>query len=509
MAISTAISTALKTRAVGYQILDQVFNPQSANLPMRIAMLGEPNTANEATLDTTPHQITSLKDACDRYGYGSPIYQMARILLPINGGGVGSIPVVVYPQEYANDSTASVIELGVTVVSTVTKTKTHYLKVNGRNNIDGKFFSYTVVEGENTAAVVARIVDCISNVLASPVTATADTGKAVITTKWKGLTSAGVNIEVDTDGDAAGIVYAVTATTVGAGTPSISDALTAFGNEWNTLVINPYGSGVLATLEAANGTPSSLTGKYSSTIFKPFMAFFGSIEDDKDDLVAITNASARKDQVTNVLCPAPLSKGLPMEAAANMVTIVATVANDNPQIGVGGKSYPDMPIPADGIIGDMADLVNRNFLVEKGCSTVLIENGKYTVQDCVNTYDPDGQANPKFMYVRDLIIDWNIGYNWKIIVIRDIQDKALVSNDSAVRVGNTISPKAVKALLIGLITDSASLAWINDKQFSINSIQVGINAQNATRLDIAFKYKRTSTANQVSTDAAVDFTYNL
>jgi len=165
MAISTAISSSLKTRAVGYQILDQVFNQQSANLPMRIAMLGEPNTANEATLDTTPYQITSLKDAGDRYGYGSPIYQMARILLPISGGGVGAIPVVVYPQEFPEGATASAIELGVTVASTVTKTKTHFLKINGRNNIDGKFFSYTVVEGENTAAVVARIVDCVNNVL--------------------------------------------------------------------------------------------------------------------------------------------------------------------------------------------------------------------------------------------------------------------------------------------------------------------------------------------------------
>ena len=509
MSISTAISNALKTRAVGYQILDQVFNPQSANLPMRIALLGEPNTANEATLDTAPYQITSAKDAGDRYGYGSPIYQMARILLPITGGGVGAIPVVVYPQEFPVGATASVIELGVTVASTVTKNKTHFLKINGRTNIDGKYFSYSVVAGENTAAVVAKIVDCVNNVLASPVTPASGTGKVTFTTKWEGLTSAGVNIEVDTDGDSAGIVYAVTATTVGAGTPSISNALTAFGNVWNTLVLNPYGSDVLAELETVNGTPSSLTGKYSSTTFKPYMALMGSVEDDKDELATITNASARKDQVTNVLCPAPLSKGLPMEAAANMAVLIATVANDNPQIGVGGKSYPDMPIPSDGVIGDMADLLNRNFLVQKGCSTVLLENGKYTVQDCVNTYAPDGVVNPKFMYVRDLIIDWNIGYNWKIIVIRDIQDKALVSNDSAVRVGETISPKAVKALLIGLITESNELALVNDKQFSINSIQVGINSQNPTRLDIAFKYKRTSTANQVSTDAAVDFTYNL
>jgi hypothetical protein len=118
-------------------------------------------------------------------------------------------------------------------------------------------------------------------------------------------------------------------------------------------------------------------------------------------------------------------------------------------------------------------------------------------------------VNPKFRYVRDLIIDWNIGYNWKIICIRDIQDKTIVANNAPVTVLNTISPKQVKALLIGLINDAISFAFINDAAFSTASILVGINGTNPVRLDNSFKYKRTSTANQVSTDSAVDFTNSL
>jgi len=510
MAISTALSPSLKTRAVGYQILDKTFSSRTTSLPMRVALLGEPNTANVATLDTAPFSPLNAKEVGDKYGYGSPLYQMARILLPIYGGGLGSVPLVIYPQTPDVSATETEIVLGITVATTVSKTMTHSLKINGRDNIDGKRFDYTVTVGDNTAAVVAAVTDCINNVLAAPCSAVAGTGEVTVTSKWKGLTSAALDIEFITYGDSAGIVYAETSRTDGTTTPSITDAITAFGNEWNTIVINPYSvSTVLTELETANGTPESISGKYTTTVFKPFVALFGSTEDDKDDLVTITNAAARKTQVTNVLCPAPLSKGFDFEAAANMCALAAVVANDAPHLGVGGRSYPDMPIPSDGVIGDMADINARNFCVQRGCSTVLLENDKYTVQDLVTTYAPDGEANPKFQFVRDIIVDWNIGYNWKIIMIRDIQDKALVSDSTPRRVDGTIAPKQVKALLIGLIKESEANALINDAQFSIDSIQIGINESTPTRLDVAFKYKRTSTANQVSTDAAVDFSYNL
>jgi len=270
---STAISTSIESRAVGYQILNRTFDIRTSNLPMRIALLGEPNTANEATLDTAPFLPLNAQEVGAKYGYGSPLYQMARILLPVYGGGIGSIPLVVYPQAFPAGATATEIVLGIAVATTVTKTVTHSLKINGRDNIDGIRFDYTVTLGENTAAVVAKVTDCINAVLTAPCTAVGGTGISTVTSKWEGLTSAGLSIEFVTYGESAGIVYSETSRTNGTGTPLITSAITAFGNEWNTLVINPYGSAALTELETANGTPSSVTGKYATTTFKPFMAF--------------------------------------------------------------------------------------------------------------------------------------------------------------------------------------------------------------------------------------------
>ena len=96
--MSFAVGSELISRVVGYKITKGNFQESSPNLPQRIAILGEANTANQANLDLIGKQITSAKQAGDLYGYGSPIYQMARILLPLQSDGVGGIPVIVYPQ---------------------------------------------------------------------------------------------------------------------------------------------------------------------------------------------------------------------------------------------------------------------------------------------------------------------------------------------------------------------------------------------------------------------------
>ena len=50
-------------------------------------------------------------------------------------------------------------------------------------------------------------------------------------------------------------------------------------------------------------------------------------------------------------------------------------------------------------------------------------------------------------------------------------------------------------------------ALIVDADFSKESAQVGINQQNPARLDIFFRYKRSSTAHIVSSDVEVDFNF--
>ena len=506
--ISTAIDISIASRAVGYNLKNENFNPSTPYLPQRIAVIGEANTANQATLDDTPYEATTAKEVGDRYGYGSPLHQIARILKPIYGGGV-SCPVVFYPQASDIAATARIYKLGVAVATSVTESATHYVVINGRDNIDGIPYAINLVAGDTQSTVTAKIIAAVNAVLSAPVVSSLSTLDVDFTTKWKGLTASNLDIRIDTNGTPAGVVYSQVSNTGGTGVVSLYYLMQDFGENWNTIIVNPY-SDQLANLETYNGTIGATvpSGRYLSTVWKPFIALFGNTASTKSALVAITDATARKSQVTNVLCPAPNSEAYPWEAAANAAVLCATVAGSTPHLGIAGKSYPDMPVPTDEIIDEMASLDDRNYLMQHGCSTVTITNGKYTIQDFITTYHPDGDVVPKFKFVRDLIDDWNCAYKWKLIMIRDIQDKTITSDAIPVRVDNTISPKQIKSLLIGHIQDCAQLALITDTQFSIASITVGVNGTAPFRLDISFRYKRTSTANQVSTDAAVDFSYS-
>ena len=510
MTISTAVDLTRVSRVVGYKLKNARFDVTTPYLPQRIDVFAEANTANQSTLDNDPFEFINASEVGEKAGYGSPAYQIARIIRPITGNILGGIPTVMHLIDSDGGATEGVYKLGIAVATSVTANATHKVVINGRDNIDGQSFAYNVVVGDSAADVRSKIIDAINAVLGSPVTAAENVTDIDLTSKWGGAT-ADLTVRIDTGDVAAGIVYSEVSNTAGTGTVDISGALANIGENWSTILVNQFGPAQFSALETWNGVPDpdNPTGRYISTIFKPLIALFGEVDPDKADIITITDAAARKDQVTNVLCPAPNSEGFKWEAAANMAAIWAPIAQNIPHTNIGGKSYLDMPIPEDEDIGDFSDYDARDYMAKRGASTVNLVNGKYTVQDFVTTYHPDSEPVPKFRYVRDLNIDWNMGYKWILIMLNDIQDKAIVSGDIPVRVGDTISPKQVKQLIISHVQQAEAEALIIDADFSIDSIQVGVNQSNPARLDIFFRYKRSSTANIVSTDVEVDFAYTI
>jgi len=220
-----------------------------------------------------------------------------------------------------------------------------------------------------TATVIAgKIKDVINGVTNAPCTASNTLGVLTITSKWEGATSAELNISFNLGTKPAGISYSETDSTDGAGVVSLAATLALFGDDWNTIVINTYGEAQFAALEAFNGLPNDTapSGRYSGLIFKPFVAYAGSVLSDKDDLSLITDDADRIAQVTNALCVAPNSKGFSYEAAANVAYLAAIVYQNQPHLDISNMSYPDMPIPSDGNIGDMRDYTNRDFLLKNG-----------------------------------------------------------------------------------------------------------------------------------------------
>ncbi len=499
---SIAVTLDRISQVVGYVIKKGNFNETSPNLPQRIAILAEANHANQATLVLTPQQITTAQQAAQLFGDGSPAHVIARILFPFSGDGIGGIPVYVYPQAEAPGSTAKIARILPTGVAT--GNATHYVKIAGRDGMDAQFYAINIVAGDTTGTIVQKIEDAVNAVYGSPMTGDSDAYEAILTSNWFGKTANDLVVSMDTNNSAVGITYSVSYPQAGSGTPSIAGALAQFANEWNTIVINSYGteSTIMSALEQFNGIPDTTTptGRYAGIVMKPFIALTGSTVDDPSSIT-----DTRLNDVTIAICPAPLSSGLPMEAAANMAVLYALQAQNSPHLDVANQSYPDMPTPA--AIGSMATYTNRDAIVKKGCSTVNLVAGKYQVQDFVTTYHPVGENPPQFRYCRNLNIDFNIRYGYYLLEQINVVGHALAADDDIVVADNVIKPKEWKGIIDEYAVDLTQRALIVQASFTQDSITVNIGTSNPDRMETFFRYKRSGFARILSTTGEAGFNF--
>lgn len=501
--MSDAVGSERISRVVGYKIEKGDFSTTTPNLPRKIAIFAEGNTANQSDFDDTPKVITSAAQAGRLYGFGSPIYTIMRILRPVFGGGIGGIPTVVFPQMEAVGATNK--QVSITPVGTADGNGTHYVVIAGRDNIDSEFYAIPILKGDSNAEISAKISDAINAVLPCPASATSTDYEALLTTKWKGATADGMSVSVDVGDNDFGITYTVNTEQNGAGTPSIADSLDLVGNEWYTEYINSYGTNeqIMASFMAFIGKPDpeTPTGKFTSIIMKPGVVITGSVAEDPSDIT-----DEFLDDVAIAIAPAPLSDGFPMEAAANMCLLYSRKAQDNPHQDVGGSYYPDMPTPDS--IGLMSDYDERDRIVKKGCSTVDLVAGKYLIEDFVTTYHPLGETPPQFRYVRDLYsIDLNVYFGYYLKEQLYVVDHVIANDFDIVSATKVIQPKQWKQIIDAYAADLADRAIIADKKFMQDSIVAVISTSNPNRINTTFRYKRTGVARISSTTATAGFNF--
>ena len=501
---SNAVGSERISAVVGYKITKGNFSESTPNLPQAIEVFAEANTANQASIDfdTDRYEMKTLQKIGDKYGYGSPIYTICRILRPNGGVGVGGIPVFINPQEEAVGATAKIVEIAAT--GTATGSGTHYVKIAGRDSLDGQSYAITITEGDTTADIADKIEAAIAGVLGSPVTASADPYVCELTSKWKGLTANGIQVEVDTDGNDLGISYAVSVTQAGAGSPAVTAGLAKIGDNWMTIGINSYGlnSSICNEFQTWNGIPdpTNPTGRYAGIVMKPMVVLSGSVADEDT-----TFTDARLNDVTIAVCPAPLSKGLAMEAAANMAVLQARIAQDTPNLDCGDQFYADMPTPLS--IGTMADYNNRDIYVKKGNSTVQLSGGRYKVCDFVTTYHPVGELPPQFRYVRNLMLDFNVRFGYYLLEQINVVGHSISNDDDVVDAERVVKPKMWKGILAKYFTSLVSRALIVDADFSIDACTVTISTVNPDRFETFFRYKRTGVVRIASTTAEAGFNF--
>lgn len=489
MAISTAVDNSAVARVVG---IKTTFKDRRGGgvlfLPQRLAVVAQGSST--ANYDTTKRQVTSQTEAAQLYGYGSPIHLAVAQLLPINGDGVGTIPVTVYPLVDADTSAPAVGTIEATV--SATESASYRVTVSG---IDSEPF--VIAKGATATDAAASMATAINSVLAMPVTATAALGVVTVTSKWTGESANSITLSID-GSTTAGNTFAITQPTGGLLNPSVQPAIDQVGDVWETMVLNALDINDDTALDAYQ---TFGVGRWGALTKKPLVVFTGNTAATVNDATQISDA--RKDDYVNAQLVAPASPNLPFVVAARQLARIAVVANNNPARDYGSQDATGLTPGADGVQWTYQD---RDAAVKKGSSTIEVKDGVVNVSDTVTFYHPSGDPIPAYRYVCDIVKLQNIIFNINLIFATKEWDGAPLIPDDQPTVNREAKKPKMAVAAIGTVTDSLGLnAIISDPATAKKNTRAQINDQNPKRLDVVVPYQLSGNANIISVDLDFGF----
>lgn len=493
MTISTAVDLSAVARVVGIKTaFKDLRGGNILYLPQRIAVLGQGSTAS--VYPTTKIQLTSERAVAERFGYGSPLHLAARQLLPVNGDGVGSIPVTFYPLVDDGSGVAAVGDI--TPSGTQTALEAYIVRIN---NIDSAAF--TIAAAQTVAATCTAMAAAINATLHMPVVATASATKVTCTAKWKGASGNDIKIEV-IGSTTAGTTFALVQPTGGAVNPNVDSALAQLGNVWETMLLNCLDVADTVTLGKINTVGE---GRWGALVRKPFVSFVGNTAASVNS--AITVSDARRTDRINAQLVAPASKDLPLVVAARQLARIAPVANNNPARDYGSLDATGLTPGADASQWTYPD---RDQAVKGGSSTIEVKDGVVNIADVVTFFHPTGDALPAYRYVCDIVKCMNIIFNLDLIFATDEWDGAPLIPDEQPTTNPTARKPRTAVTAVNSMIDSLGLAAIiSDPATAKTRTVAAISSQNPKRLDVALTVQLAGNANIISVDFNFGFYFGV
>jgi phage tail sheath gpL-like len=491
MPVSTAVDLSAVARVVGIKTAFKDLRGGGVLfLPQRVAIVGQGNTA--ATYSTTKRQVTSALEVAQLYGFGSPVHLAALQLMPVNGDGVGTIPVTVYPLE---DDVSGVAATGdITPSGAATGAASFVIKIN---NTPSEQFS--VANGDSVATITAAMTTALAAALNLPMTAVDNSTDVAVTSKWKGASANDLYIEVvATSEDNSGITFAITQPTGGLINPDVDDALNQVGDVWETMVLNCLEIADTTTLDKFSVFGE---GRWGALTRKPLIVFTGNTETTVTAATAVSDA--RKTDRTNSQLVAPGSNDLPLAVAARQLARIVKVANNNPPRDYGSQDATGLN---PGLDGTQWTYIDRDVAIKKGSSTIEVKDGVINLSDTVTFYHPSGDPLPAYRYVCDIVKLQNIIFNLNLIFATDEWDGAPLIPDNQPTINpEAKQPKMAVAAANALIDSLALNAIISDPKTAKSNTAAQISEQNPKRLDIALTVQLSGNTNIISVDLAFGF----
>lgn len=484
------IDVTAKARVVG---IDTKFKNLSKgatfNLPQRIALVGQGNSLS--TYATTKRQVTSAFDVGTLYGFGSPLHLAAKQLFPVNGDGVGTIPVTVYPLD---DDASGVAATGdITITASQTVTASYKVKVN---NIESDEF--VIASGDAEPAIRAAMISAINAVLDMPVIAADGTTKVNLTSKWEGTSANDLYVEVVSTTSSGIATFAYTQPTGGLVNPDVDDALNQIGDIWETLIINCMD---VADTTSLGKYQTVGDGRWGQLTRKPFVVFTGNLNTTVTNAIAVPDA--RKTDKVNAQIVAPGSKDLPFVVAARGVGRIAVAANNNPATDYGRQELTSI-VP--GLDSEQWNYTEQDTALKGGSSTSKVIDGVLTLADTVTFYHPDGDPNPAYRYVVDIIKLMNVIYNLDLEFTKAEWDGAPLIPDNQVTTNPLAKQPKMAVAAIAAILDNLGLdAIISDPKTAKANTSASIDSQNPKRLNVETTVQLSGNTNIISVDLNFGF----
>ncbi len=489
MSVSSAVDASAVARVVGIKtVFKDLRGGGVVVLPQRIALIGQGSTS--AVYDTTKRQVTSASEAASLYGFGSPVHLAIKQLFPVNGDGVGTIPVTVFPLEDDGSGVASAGDI--TPGGAPTEAASYIVRIN---NIDSEEF--VILASASVADVTASMTTAINAVLDMPVTAVDSTTKVDVTSKWKGTSANDLFIEI-VGSTTAGNTFVLTQPTGGLVNPDVSTALTQVGNIWETMVLNCLDIADTTTLDAYSTFGE---GRWGALVRKPLIVFTGNSATTVTLATAVSDA--RKTDRTNAQLVAPGSNDLPFVIASRQLARIAKVANNNPPHDYGSQDATGLTPGTDGAQWTYTD---RDSAVKKGSSTVEVKDGVVNISDVVTFYHPTGDPLPAYRFVVDIVKLQNIIFNMDLIFAVPAWDGApLIPDDQPTVNPDAKKPKTAVAAVAAMLDSLGLNAIISDPDTAKENTVAEIDSSNPKRLNLSTTVQLSGNTNIISVDLNFGF----
>lgn len=488
MTISTAVDASAVARVLGIKTVFKRRAGRVQYLPQRVALVGQGTTA--AVYSTTKLQHTSALSVANAYGYGSPLHLAAKQFFPVNGDGIGTIPLTVYPLD--DDGSGVVASGDITPTVVPTAAASYIIRVN---NIDSEAFVIAV--GDNVAAVTAKMETAINAVLDMPIIAVDGTTVLNFTSKWKGVSANDIYVEV-IGSTTVGNSFAFTQATGGLVNPDVDIATAQVGNVWETMVLNCMDIADTGSLTKYETWGS---GRWGALVRKPAIVFTGNTIAVVATAVAVCDA--RTTEFTNSQLVAPGSNDLPFVVAARELARIVVVANNNPPHDYGSQ-------PASGLIpgtdAQQWTYADRDLAVKAGSSTIEVKDGVINVADVVTFYHPAGDPLPAYRFVVDIVRLQNIIFNFDInFAVAEWDGAPLIPDDQPTVNRSAKKPKSAKALASTIVDNLGLEAILSDPETTKANILVEIDSGNPKRLNMVVPVTLSGNTNIKSFDLEFGF----